>query len=62
MLVDTLSLAVKLGSILTHVEELLSPDGHAYDRTTIEALLSDPEVEEFMNDLRKAVLLPVKRN
>lgn len=55
------SLMVKLGSIVRHVEEMLSSDGHDFDRVAIEGLLTDPEVEEWMAKADAAALLPVRR-
>lgn len=56
-----LSVLTKLGSIAVHVEEMLSPNGHHFDRLALESLMSDPEVEDWMKDMRKMALLPVKR-
>jgi hypothetical protein len=52
---------VKLGSIAVHVEELLSPGGHAFDRTALTTLLADAEVREWLAAMDKLALLPVKR-
>lgn len=57
----TVGMAIKLGSIARHAEELLSPEGHAFDRVALEALLSDPEVVEWMAAADAAALLPVRR-
>jgi len=53
---------VKLGSLAVHVEEFLSPDGHAFDREAIVVLLDDPEVKEWLAEMDKAAFLPKKRN
>jgi hypothetical protein len=55
------SLLVKLGSIARHTEELLSDDGHAFDRAALNGLLTDPEVVEWMADADQMALLPVLR-
>ena len=55
------SLISKLGSIITHFEELNTPGGHPFDRATITSLLHDPEVLEWMKELEKLALLPVRR-
>jgi hypothetical protein len=55
------SLLVKLGSIVRHSEELLSPDGHDFDRASIGSLLGDPEVVEWMAAADGMALLPVRR-
>lgn len=56
-----LSLLVKLGSVVAHVEELLSPDGHEYDKTAIRTLLEDSEVREWMATMTKMAFIPVSR-
>lgn len=52
---------IKLGSIVRHVEEALSPSGHSFDWTTVEGLLEDPDVQEWMAAADALALLPVKR-
>lgn len=54
------SLLVKLGSIAVHCEELLSPGGHAFDKTALDGLLNDKEVKEWIK--RMGAFMPVKRN
>ena len=56
-----LTILVKLGSIVVHVEEMLSPDGHDFDRQAILSGLSDPEVREWLAAMDALALLPVKR-
>lgn len=56
-----LSVLVKLGSIARHAEEMLSPDGHEFDRAAIAALLADPEVAAWMAAADALALLPVSR-
>jgi hypothetical protein len=55
----SLGLAVKLGSIVVHADELTSPDGRELDRTVIRNALEDQEVIEWIRDM--GCLLPVKR-
>lgn len=55
------TLLVKLGSIAVHVDEMLSPDGHAYDREAIKSLLDDPEVKEWIAAMDKMAFMPKKR-
>jgi hypothetical protein len=55
------SLLCKLGSIARHADELLSPQGHVFDRAAIERLLEDPEVKGWMAEMDKLSLLPVAR-
>lgn len=55
------SLLCKLGSIIVHCEELISPDGHPFDKHALNTLASDPEVSEWMASMRSMAMLPVKR-
>lgn len=55
----SLSLICKLGSIVVHAEEMLSPTGHGFDRTALESVLMDAEVQEWLSKM--GVYLPVKR-
>jgi hypothetical protein len=54
-------LLAKLGSVIVHVEECLSPTGHAFDLAAINSLIEDPEVQEFLKEMRLLALLPEKR-
>ncbi len=56
------SLLASLGSIVVHVKEMLSPDGHAFDKPAIEGLLADPAVEEWLEQMDQMVLLPKLRS
>lgn len=55
----SVSLLSKIGSIAVHIEEFLSPGGHAFDKVAIEQLLQDPEVREWLQAMK--VYLPAKR-
>jgi hypothetical protein len=55
----TLSVAVKLGSIAVHADELISQDGRELDRQVLRQLLDDPEVSSWIKSM--GCLLPVKR-
>ena len=55
------TLLCKLGSIVVHADELLSPAGHEFDRTVILSLLADPEVAQWLLDMNALAMLPVKR-
>lgn len=57
----TLSTLAKVGSILVHVEEGRSEDGHPFDWDAVDALMADDEVQLFLKDLRALALLPSKR-
>jgi hypothetical protein len=56
----TVALMVKLASVVVHVEELLSSDGHEFDQKALEGLVIDAEVKEWLRSI-PSVLLPVKR-
>lgn len=56
------ALIAKVGSILVHLEEARSKDGHHYDWAALDALMVDPEVQEWLDGLRKLTLVPRKRN
>ena len=55
----TLALLSKLGSIVVHADEFLSPGGHAFDKEALLQLIRDPEVQEWLKEM--GPLVPVKR-
>ena len=57
-----LALLVKLGSIMVHVEEASSVDGHEFDWVALRGLLADPEVLEWRKAMDAAGFLPKKRS
>lgn len=59
----TMSVAAtaKIASILAHLEEFASEDGHPFDRTAAVALLADPEVQAFIEAARARGLVPLRR-
>ena len=57
----SVSLLVKLGSIAVHVQEMLGPGGHHFDKAALDGLNDDPEVKEWVNAMDAMALLPVKR-
>lgn len=64
-IVDTfappIGLIAKVGSILVHVDEGLSDDGHRFDWTAVRSLLADREVQQWITALQSHALVPVKR-
>lgn len=54
-------LLVKLGSIVVHVEEMLSADGHHFDRIALDGLMADPDVKSWLKELDSMALIPKKR-
>ena len=54
------ALLCKLGSILVHAEELISPTGHPFDAEAMRTTW-DFDVCEWMKQMDKMGMLPVKR-
>jgi hypothetical protein len=53
----------KLGSIIGHVQELRSPHGdETFDGGAIDGLLRDPQVVEWLADMRALAMIPLPRN
>ena len=57
----TADLLVKLGSLVVHYEELTSPHGHPFDRSAIEQLRQDPQVDQWFTTMQSQGFLPRKR-
>jgi hypothetical protein len=58
----TVSLLIKLGSIIVHEDERRTPGYHAFDDSALQTLRNDPEVMEFMAEMDKGAFLPVRRD
>jgi len=58
----TASVLAKLASIAVHAEEMLSADGHQFDRLALQTLLNDPEVLAFLEAGRHLAMIPEKRS
>lgn len=58
-LIPTVVMA-KLGSIVVHADELLSPGGHSADLIALLAALSSPELKTWLQ--ANSVMLPLKRD
>lgn len=56
-----LNILCTLGSIAIHVEELLSPAGHAFDKVALETCLNNPDLKTWLKEMDKLALLPKKR-
>lgn len=52
-------LAASLAAIVVHAEELISADGHPFDKDALQTALSDPKVREWIKAC--GALAPVKR-
>ena len=55
----TPALASKIASVVVHADELLSAEGHAFDKTALEQACCDLEVRAWIKSL--GPLAPVKR-
>ena len=55
------SLLCKLGSVAVHVEEMLSPEGHHFDRIALTNLLHDPELRQWIEAMDRLAMIPKKR-
>ena len=53
------TLAAKIASVVVHADEMLSADGHPFDKTALEQALQDPDVVRWISDL--GPLAPRKR-
>lgn len=58
----TPALLCKLASVTVHADELLSQNGHDFDRHALDAVLNDPDVKEWIATMTKMGMAPVKRN
>lgn len=60
-LTPTPALLCKLGSIVVHADEMLSADGHHFDKIALQQLIADPEVAEWIKAMNAMAMVPVKR-
>jgi len=58
----SVALLAKIGSIVSHAEELLSPDAHQFDRIALDELLRDPDVREWVEAMHGMALISLPRN
>lgn len=56
------ALLAKLGSIFVHVVELLSDDGHAFDRVALNTVVQDEEVKEWLAAMQAMAMVPLRRS
>ncbi len=61
ILIPPASLLLKLASIAVHADEMLSANGHEFDRTALDSVLRDPEVTAWLKKMVKEGMAPVKR-
>jgi hypothetical protein len=57
----TPQLLVKLGSLIVHADEFLSPGGHQFDKDVFIFGLADPEVNAWLDAMTAKAFLPRKR-
>lgn len=57
----SLTLLIKLGSMIVHYQEFLSPTGHPIDKQEAENLAGQPDVQEWFAQMNKQAFLPLKR-
>lgn len=57
----TPALLSKLGSMIIHLEEAMSPSGHVFDINALDSLRGDPEIIEWFKAMDGMAMLPVKR-
>lgn len=55
------ALLCKLGSIAAHAVELLSPDGHHFDKAALDQLMADQEVREWLRAMDAMAMVPKPR-
>lgn len=55
------ALLAKLGSIIVHADEMLSTDGHAFDRVALHSVLHEADVIEWLAAMGDLAMIPVKR-
>lgn len=55
------SLLCKLGSIVVHADEGLSPLGHGFDMIALKQLLNDSEVRDWITQMDSMAMIPKKR-
>lgn len=55
------ALLCKLGSVAVHVEEMLSKDGHEFDKHALDTALNDPEVQAWLAQMSAMAMVPRKR-
>lgn len=57
----SISLLIKLGSIVVHADEYTSAGSHDVDREAIRSGLMDDDVQAWIAEMTKLAFLPLKR-
>lgn len=57
------ALLAKLGSLIVHADEYLDAagKGHPFDKDAFDALLKDPEVDDWLKAMGKLAMIPLRR-
>ena len=60
-LAPSTALLAKLGSVVIHCEEYLSPHGHAFDLSALTSLIKDNEIRTWLDEMQELALVPKPR-
>ncbi len=55
------TLLIKIGSAIVHADEMMSPNGHDFDKIALQDLINDPEVSSWIAAMSKLGFMPLKR-
>lgn len=55
------ALLCKLASIAVHADEMISANGHEFDRVALQSGLWDRDVQDWIGQMTAAGMAPVKR-
>lgn len=58
----SLALLAKLGSLVVHIEEYMSPTGHDFDRQAILTGLQDDDLQSWLDQMTMLQFVPVRRD
>ncbi len=61
-LAPSVTLLVKIGSMIVHADEFTEPGGHEFDIHTFKTLMKDPEVAAWLAAGSASAMLPKKRS
>lgn len=56
------AMLIKIGSLIVHYQEYTSPAGHTFDKTAIDTLEADKDVQQWLYAMSEKGFLPLKRN
>lgn len=54
-------LLITLGSLVVHIDEMISPNGHPFDVEAVKSLLTNQELKDWLKQMDRLALLPKKR-